>query len=109
VTVNADLYYEASVFVTGLTTTTFSEKFWAKTLLPWQMYFSTSVGASHTVTAGLFGTSGYEVGISDIGLTITLDLILDVEGTAHVVPDPALGGLIVLGIGGAGAWFRSRR
>ena len=52
---------------------------------------------------------GYAVGIPDISMTITLDLIFSVEGTAHVVPDPALGGLTALGLGGAGAWLRRRR
>ena len=51
----------------------------------------------------------YEIGIAELSITLTLDLIVDVTGTAHVVPDPALGGLTALGLGGAGAWLRRRR
>jgi MYXO-CTERM domain-containing protein len=103
-----DVYVEATVFVTGLTTTTFSTKTWAGTTLPFLAKFQTSTHESDIFIGGLSGTFGYEVGISDISLTITLDLIVNVEGTAHAVPDPALGGLTALGLGGAGAWLRRR-
>jgi hypothetical protein len=103
-----DVYVEATVFVTGLTTTTFSTKTWAKTLLPFLAMFQTSAHESDIVLAAVGGTFGYEVGISDIGLTITLDLIVNIEGTAHAVPDPALGGLTAMGLAGAGAWLRRR-
>jgi MYXO-CTERM domain-containing protein len=99
---------EATVFVTGLTTTTFSTKTWAKSLLPFMFGITTSVTRSEIAMAHLSGVFGYQVGISDIGLTITLDLIVNVEGTAHVVPDPALGGLTAMGLAGAGAWLRRR-
>ncbi len=107
--VSTDVYVEADVFVTGLTTTTFSTKTWAGTLLPFNFHITTSAMRSDIATAAVFGTFGYEVAIPDIGLTITLDLIVTIEGTAHVVPDPALGGLTALGLGGAGAWLRRRR
>jgi hypothetical protein len=107
--VPTDVYVEATVFVTGLTTTTFSTKTWAGSLLPFSMSFNTSAMRSDVLTGLLAGTFGYEIGISDISLTITLDLVVNVEGTAHVVPDPALGGLTALGLGGAGAWLRRRR
>jgi hypothetical protein len=103
-----DVYFEATVLVTGLTTTTFKTTTWAGTLLPFNVAFSTSDQSSAAITGRVSGTFGYEVGISDIGLTITLDLILNLEGTAHAVPDPALGGLTALGLGGAGAWLRRR-
>jgi hypothetical protein len=97
------------VFVTGLTTTTFSTKTWAHTHFPFYAKFTTSAPQSEVVNAWLFGTYGYMIGISDIGLTVTLDMILDIQGTAHAAPDPALGGLAALGLGGAGAWLRRRR
>jgi hypothetical protein len=103
-----DVYVEASVLVTGLTTTTFSTKTWAGTLLPFNFAITTSATRSEIAAAAISGTFGYEIGISDIGLTITLDLIVNVEGTAHVVPDPALGGLTAMGLAGAGAWLRRR-
>lgn len=106
---NTDVYVEADVFVTGLTTTTFSTKTWAKSLLPFTFAVSTSGAESSIAIGQIAGTFGYEVGIPDIALTITLDLIVNIEGTAHVVPDPALGGLTALGLGGAGAWLRRRR
>lgn len=103
-----DVYVEATVFVTGLTTTTFSTKTWAGQILPFNFTITTSVTRSEIAHAGLSGTFGYEVGISDIALTVTLDLVVNVEGTAHVVPDPALGGLTAMGLAGAGAWLRRR-
>jgi len=103
-----DVYVEATVFVTGLTTTTFSTKTWAKTILPFTAAFTTSGHESDIAHMMLSGTFGYQVGISDIGLTITRDLIVNVEGTTHVVPDPALGGLTAMGLAGAGAWLRRR-
>jgi hypothetical protein len=104
-----DVYVEATVFVTGLTTTTFSTKTWAGQPLPFLLNITTSAMRSDIVMVGLSGTFGYEIGISDISLTITLDLVVNIEGTAHVVPDPALGGLTAMGLAGAGAWLRRRR
>jgi hypothetical protein len=109
--VPADAYVEASCFVTGLQPPNylFITRTWARSLLPFQMSFSTFGMRSDVVYAQLGGTWGYAVGISDIGLTITIDYVLGVEGTAHVVPDPALGGVATLGLCGAGAWLRRRR
>jgi len=104
-----DVYLEATVLVTGLFTTTFATKTWANSILPFTASFTTSGRESDIVIAALGGTFGYAVGIPDIGMTLTLDLVVNVEGTAHVVPDPALGGLTALGLGGAGAWLRRRR
>jgi len=103
-----DVYFQATVLVTGLTTTTFKTATWAGSLLPFNVSLSTSGAESAVITGRIAGTFGYEVGISDIGLTITLDLILNLEGTAHAVPEPALGVLTALGLGGAGAWLRRR-
>jgi hypothetical protein len=104
-----DVYLEATVFVTGALNTSLVTKVWAKTNLPFVMSFNTSAMRSDVLAGHLGGTFGYEIGVSDISLTLTLDLIVNVEGTAHVVPDPALGGLTALGLGGAGAWLRRRR
>jgi hypothetical protein len=103
-----DVYVEATVLVTGLTTTTFSTKTWAKSLLPFIVGIQNSAMRSDIFSVLVGGTFGYQVGIPDISLTITLDLIVNIEGTAHVVPDPALGGLTAMGLAGAGAWLRRR-
>ncbi len=71
-------------------------------------YVTTSAGASDTIEFYL------EVLASSITFTLesnTYHLTLDVtiEGTAHASPDPALGGLVALGLGGAGTWLRRRR
>jgi len=104
-----DVYLEATVFVTGMFTTTFATKTWANSILPFTVAFTTSGRESDIATAAIGGTFGYAIGIPDISLTLTLDLVVNVEGTAHVIPDPALGGLTALGLGGAGAWLRRRR
>ena len=104
-----DAYLEATVLVTGAFSTTFETATSAGILLPLDMIITTSAYRSDIIVAGLNLVFGYAVGIPDISMTITLDLIFMVEGTAHVVPDPALGGLTALGLGGAGAWLRRRR
>jgi MYXO-CTERM domain-containing protein len=106
--VMTDAYMEATVLVTGAFTTTFSTATTAGTLVPVSMIFITSGLRSDIVEATLGIYFPYSVGISDLGMTITLDLIVSVTGTAHVVPDPALGGLTALGLGGAAAWLRRR-
>jgi hypothetical protein len=103
-----DVYVEATVLVTGAMTTTYSTKTWAGMLLPFNFLITTSVMRSDIVTAGLSGTFFYVVPIPEISMTISLDLIVNVEGTAHVVPDPALGGLTAMGLAGAGVWLRRR-
>jgi hypothetical protein len=109
--VNTDVYVEATVFVTGMLDTLLATKVWAGSLLPFNvsMLFVPDMLESSTLFGGLSGTFGYAIGVTDISLTLTLDLVVNVEGTAHVVPDPALGGLTALGLGGAGAWLRRRR
>jgi hypothetical protein len=107
--VETDSFLEATVLVSGAFTTTFTTATWAGVLLPVEVGIATSVERSDIVTASIGIVFPYEIGIPDIGLTLTLDLIVSVVGTAHVVPDPALGGLTALGLGGAGAWLRRRR
>ncbi len=109
VPVQTDAFLEAVVEVSGAFKTTFQTATSAGMLLPVDVTISTSVMRSDIVTANLAFVFGYAVGIPDIGMTITLDLIMDVEGTAHVVPDPAFGGLTAMGLAGAGAWLRRRR
>jgi len=102
-----DLYLEATIFVTGITTTTFKIAQWAETFLPFNMAIQTSVERSDPFRACFGGTFRYETDLE--GIVLTIDLVVAMEGTAHVVPDPALGGLTALGLGGAGAWLRRRR
>jgi len=104
-----DAYLAATVLVSGAFTTTFTTNTWAGILLPVTVGITTSVERSDIAEASIGIIFPYEVGIPDLGFTLTLDLIIQVVGTAHVVPDPALGGLTVLGLGGAGAWLRRRR
>jgi len=103
-----DVYLSATIFLTGLTTTTFKANTWANTLLPFNIAMTTSTAFSDIIHTSINGTFGYAVGITDVALTLTLDLVISLEGTAHAVPDPALGGLTALGLGGAGAWLRRR-
>ncbi len=107
--VNTDVYVETTTFITGLYLTTFQTAMWAGQLLPFGMTFTTSAAQSDILTATLAGTYGISMGVPDISLTLTLDLILNVEGTAHAVPDPSLFGLVALGLGGSGLWLRARR
>jgi MYXO-CTERM domain-containing protein len=104
-----DVYVEATVFVTGLFTTTVSTKTWANSILPFQAAFSTSGRESDIQVAALFGTFRYELQIPDISYDSYIDLVVNLEGTSHVVPEPFLGGLATLGLGGAGAWLRRRK
>jgi hypothetical protein len=107
--VDTDVAVEVTAIVTGAFLTTFQTATSAGMLLPFELMFSTSGLRSDIIEVSLGFVYGWEIGIPDISMTITLDLIIDAVGTAHVVPDPALGGLTALGLGGAGAWLRRRR
>ena len=109
IVIGTDAYLEATVLISGAFTTTFSTATWAGVPLPVSVAISTSGERSDIVTAMIGIWFPYEIGIPEFGTTLTLDLIVSVIGTAHVVPDPALGGLTALGLGGAGAWLRRRR
>jgi MYXO-CTERM domain-containing protein len=107
-TVNTDVYADAVVVLTNYSTEiVWQGGNWAGALLPFDVGFTTSVSASDVVTGTLAGTALWRTDVS--GTTFTFEVILDVEGTAHVVPDPSLGGLIMMALGGAGAWLRRRR
>jgi hypothetical protein len=102
-------YMEVTVFVTGAFYTTFATGAWgASGLTTVTLASSQIVELSNTITAGL--TFGYiwEIGVSSMSTTLTMDFVVALEGTAHV-PEPALGSLVALGLGGAGAWLRRRR
>jgi hypothetical protein len=107
--IETDAYLEATISITGVISTLFATATTAGDTLPFDMIISTSVTQSDTATATIDILFPYEIGISDISQTLTLDLVVHLEGTTHVVPDPALGGLTALGLGGAGAWLRRRR
>ena len=107
--ITTDAYVEIVAIVSGLLNTTLDTKMWAGTPLPFIVTISTSGRYTDTVTVNIHGTFGFEIGVTAITQTLTLDLIVDVIGTAHVVPDPALGGFTALGLAGAGAWLRHRR
>jgi MYXO-CTERM domain-containing protein len=107
--VNSDIYVEVTAVVTGSFNTTFSTKTWAGIPLPFEMSFTTSQAESSIMTGTLALAFPYSIGVPDLSMTLTLDLVVDVIATAHVVPDPAFGGLTALGLGAAGAWLRRRR
>ena len=107
--IETDAYVEIVAIVSGLLNTTLDTKMWAGTPLPFLVTIGTSGVLTDIVTVNIHGTFGFEIGVTAITQTLTLDLIVDVIGTAHVVPDPALGGFTALGLAGAGAWLRRRR
>jgi len=107
--IETDTYVEIVAIVSGLLNTTLDTKMWGGIPLPFTVWFTTSVVESDIITVNILGTFGFEIGVTAITQTLTLDLIVDVVGTAHVVPDPALGGFTALGLAGAGAWLRRRR
>ncbi|MBN1347263.1 MAG: hypothetical protein JXQ73_31525 [Phycisphaerae bacterium] len=109
-TVNTDVLMRISdaTILGGLGSSPYSTSQWAGELIPISLTFSTSVSRSDTIQVAMSGTWSYETAISDISQTLTLDMIIDVVGTAHV-PDPALGGLVGLGVSGGLAWLRRRR
>ena len=106
--IQTDVYLDIVAVVSGLLNTTLDTKMWAEKILDFQVTVPPT-GGSQTLTVNIQGTFGFEIGVTAITQTLTLDLIVNIVGTAHVVPDPALGGLTALGLGGAGAWIRRRR
>jgi len=107
--VTTDAYLEMVVVVSGLLNTTLDTKMWGGIPLEFAVNITTSGVYTDIVTVNIHGTFGFEIGVTAITQTLTLDLIVDIVGTAHVVPDPALGGFTALGLAGAGAWLRRRR
>jgi len=107
--IETDTYVEIVAIVSGLLNTTLDTKMWAGTPLPFLVSIQTSYQYTDIISVVISGTFGFEIGVTAITQTLTLDLIVQVVGTAHVVPDPALGGFTALGLAGAGAWLRRRR
>lgn len=105
---DTDVYLQVTILITGQINEDFTTTRWSDVIRPFTASITTSAAESQTVTASLAATWRLTAGMTDIHLTYTLDMILSVEGTAHVVPDPALGGLTALGLVGAGAWLRRR-
>lgn len=102
-------YLEVTVLVVGEMYTTYSTGAWgAAPLTSVQITPASSAEVSDTITVLL--TTGYtwEIGITSLTATLTMDFVVSMTGTAHV-PEPALGSLVALGLGGAGAWLRRRR
>jgi hypothetical protein len=77
---------------------------WAGFVEPFSASFSESGGV---ITANLTGL--VHRGIGSGGNYGNLDFLFTVQGTAPAVPEPTLCGLMVLAVGGGGAWFRRRR
>ncbi len=108
--VDTDVFVDVVVTVEGtIGSSGFWTSGWAGRLLPFDMSFTTSQSKSDVLVVTVGGTFGYEIGVTAISQTMTLDLIVSAVGTAHVVPDPSLIGLIGLGLVGGGAWLRRRR
>jgi len=106
--VDTDVVLEVTAFVTGVTSTTLLTTVSAGEYLPFSLTLDTSLAASDTMNAVLGFAYQWIIPIEG-ALTITLDLLVNLEATAHVVPDPAFGGLTALGLGAAGFWMRKRR
>ena len=107
--VDTDVYLEATMVLTGHATTTMSTADWNDRGGPLEMTFTTSATDSDVLVASLDGKLGsWVIGRPDCGYDVVLDMIVSMEGTAHAVPDPSLGGVIGLGAGAAGAWMRRR-
>ncbi len=107
--IETDAYVELTFIFTGLLNTTLEKRAWAGEAMTFPVTITTSVQGSDIVTASLSAWFPTSIGITGISTTMTLDLRIDIVGTAHVAPDPALGGLTTLGIGGAAVWLRRRR
>lgn len=107
--VDTDAFVSATAIITGAFNTTWSTAAWAGELVPFDLTFATSVTASDALTVGLAGTYSWVLGVAELNMTLTIDLIIEAVGTAHVVPDPAFGGLTAMGLAGAGIWLRRRR
>ena len=110
--VDADAYVEITLEITGGYNDSLSRASWAGELLPFELGFTTSVAKSDVVAASLTGTYSYLLLIPDVSLAFTVDLVVDLVGTAHVVPEPATSGLAVLtvvGLSGGAARLRRRR
>ncbi len=109
---NAGVAAEVTVFLTGILSTTVTATTSGGNPLEIDGTITTSAETSETVVVTLdFVVSSIPVVFTLLGQSFTLlvDLDVQLEGTAHHAPDPSLGGLIALGLAGAGTWLRRRR
>ena len=109
--IQTDVYAEVTMMVTGAIETIVTTQAWAGGPSEVSLTLTESATTSDTVTAGLNGDFLWTILLPTTGdswLTVTLDLIIDVEGTAHVVPALPLTGLATLGLAGAGLLLRRR-
>ncbi len=109
-TVYAGVAAEVTVLLTGLVTSTVTGTTSGGVPVEIDGTITTSAEHSDTITMTLdFVVSSIPALIPAFSFTAYLDLDVHLEATAHQVPDPTLGGLIALGLGGAGTWLRRRR
>ncbi len=111
-TVYAGVAAEMTILLTGIAYTTVTGATSGSELLEIDGTITTSGETSDTITVTLdFVVSSVPVQIpfANAPVTTYVDLDVHLEATAHHTPDPALGGLVALALGGAGAWLRRRR
>ena len=108
-TISTDVYLEAILNITGLMDTPLTTHTWNGEPLDLGLTITTSVNESDIVQVNLHGTFAALEALGTAFQTMTINMVIDVVGTAHVTPDPALGGLTLLGLAGASAWLRRRR
>jgi len=108
--VSADVRMDFFVIITGLIDEWWQTVVWAGQPGDFLLTLTTSGIQSDVLEASLHGTYAYTLPMTTTAgkQTMTLDITIDIVGTAHVVPDPALGGLTALGLGIAGVWLRRR-
>jgi hypothetical protein len=106
-TADTDVFMELTIpYVEGVLFEVLTTSMWADELLPFNVMLTTSVVESDVLSVTLAGTFPWIQGNTDPNYDT--DFAITVEGTAHVVPDPALAGLTSLGVGAAGVWLRRR-
>ncbi len=109
-TAHAGAYVSLTLKLTGLFTTTLSTGVMSEGPLEIDGTITTSGETSDTIAMTIdFSFTSIPVVWTQLSTTFYVDLDVHVEATAHHAPDPTLGGMIVLGLGGAGTWLRRRR
>ncbi len=106
VTVEASLYADVTMVVSGGLNTTVEPQSWADQPADVSMSLLTSGPEDEVLTAELDGAFTWTILMGTQGgglIPVPLEVTIHVEGTAHVVPDPTFLGPIALGLGGGGA------
>jgi len=93
--VSTESYLEATIFVAGMLATTFSTAAWSEPT-PWDV--AVNPPANGVVTANLAGRYRYEIGLTSLSATLTLDIVIDVLGTA-----PLPGHVLTVNVQGHGS------